>query len=698
MRKVGFLMLMFLVPHMLLAQRIDEDKQAALDQMVELISENLEVENLDFTTLLEDLNYFYEHPLNINRAERDDLRRLIILSEFQIEAIIRHREYAGRFISTYELQGVEGFDLFTIQAILPFVRIGGLGDDRTFNWEAIKKEGSSEAFIRYQRVVEQMEGYSPIEDSVLTENPNRRYLGSPERVLARYRFRYLNNLSVGVTMEKDAGEQFFGSSQPNGFDFYSGHIYVGNRGVVKQAIIGDYQAQFGQGLTFWSGLAFGKSADVASVKRNAREISPYTSADENNFMRGAATTMAIGQVDVTTFFSYKNVDANVNLVDSLNDQSELVSEFSSFQLSGIHGTPSQLEDKDAISEMNTGGHIRYNTDAFQIGVTGVYTKYGGELTQSSQLYRNFEPFANEFFVAGFDYQFIHRNIMAYGENSLRLDGGTASINGANISLDQGLDVSILHRNFSASYNSPRSNAVSESSRNVNESGLYMGFSAKLGSNWKFTGCYDMFSFPWLRYGVDAPSDGTELLTQLEFRPSKRFKAYARYRFEHKQDNFTEVGSATSSIGLLSRQWYRLNWQYESSKTLSLRSRIELVNVDEADGNSEKGWLVYQDFVWKPSWPAKYELKLRYAMFDTESYTSRIYAYENDVLYSFSVPAVYYRGSRAYIILKYDITRWSDLSVRVAQTYFANRDESGSGLNRIDGPSRTEVKVQLHMKF
>jgi hypothetical protein len=130
----------------------------------------------------------------------------------------------------------------------------------------------------------------------------------------------------------------------------------------------------------------------------------------------------------------------------------------------------------------------------------------------------------------------------------------------------------------------------------------------------------------------------------------------------------------------------------------LRSRIELVNVDEADGNSEKGWLVYQDFVWKPSWPAKYELKLRYAMFDTESYTSRIYAYENDVLYSFSVPAVYYRGSRAYIILKYDITRWSDLSVRVAQTYFANRDESGSGLNRIDGPSRTEVKVQLHMKF
>jgi len=226
----------------------------------------------------------------------------------------------------------------------------------------------------------------------------------------------------------------------------------------------------------------------------------------------------------------------------------------------------------------------------------------------------------------------------------------------------------------------------------------MGFAAKLSKAWKFTGYYDMFSFSWLRFRTDAPSNGNELLTQLEYRPSKRFKAYARYRFENKQENFSDDESATSAIGILSRHWYRVNWQFEVSKTLSLRSRVELVNVQEANGEKEKGWMVYQDFVWKPSWPAKYELKLRYAMFDTESYTSRIYAYENDVLYSFSVPAYYYRGSRAYIILKYDISRWSDLTVRLAQTYFANRDENGSGLNTIDQPTRTEVKVQWHMKF
>ena len=52
--------------------------------------------------------------------------------------------------------------------------------------------------------------------------------------------------------------------------------------------MGDYQIMFGQGLTFWSGRAFGKSADVINIKKNPLGIKAYTSVDENLFMRGAA--------------------------------------------------------------------------------------------------------------------------------------------------------------------------------------------------------------------------------------------------------------------------------------------------------------------------------------------------------------------------------------------------------------------------
>lgn len=678
--------------------RVDTDKQLAIDQIIELISEDLEVEDLDFTTLLEDLNYYYEHPLNLNRATRDELRRLYVLNEFQIEYLLRHIDYAGKLLSIYELQGVEGFDMETIRAVMPFVYVSDKFERRVFNLNEIASESSHEAFIRWQRVLEEMEGYSPIEDSVLAENPNRRYLGSPDRVLARYRFRYLDNISIGLTMEKDAGEEFGQGSQPNGFDYYSGHIYFGNYGIIKNAIIGDYQVQFGQGLTYWTGLAFGKSSDIGSIKRTAREILPYVSADENNFMRGAATTLELGKFELTTFYSRKGVDANLAAVDSIPEGADpVVLEFTSFQNSGFHRTPGELDDKDAIDEMNTGGHLRYMADQFQLGVTGVYTQYFGTFSRNPRLYTQFEPSANSFFMGGFDYQFIIRNVMAFGEFSQNFEGGSAFLNGAALAVDPKLSFSLFHRYYQPSFIAPRGNAVGEGSRNTNEQGFYIGARAQLSQKWTLNTYYDLFSFPWARFRTDGPSRGDELLVQLEYKPSKTFRIYGRYRFENKEENIDVEGKPTRSFGTLYRQWGRVDVQYSISKSLSLRNRVEYTGVRLPEGGFESGWLVYQDVVYKP-WPSKFQFKVRYALFDTESFQSRIYAYEHDVLYSFSIPAYFNRGSRVYLIAGYDLSRWSDLTVRWAQTYFADQDEISSGLNMIDGNTRTDIRVQLRVKF
>lgn len=676
-----------------------DDRQLAIDQIIELVSENLESEDLDFTTFLEDLNYFYQRPLNLNLATRQDLERLLILDDFQIQALLDHRARTGRILSLYELQGIDNWDLNLIASILPFIKVTDDGARPRLTWSSISQEGKNEAFTRFQSIVEEQEGYSPIDDSTLAASPNRRYLGSPLKVLTRYRFRYLNNISIGVTAEKDAGEQFMAGANPQGFDFHSGHVYFGNYGKLKHAIVGDYQAQFGQGLNYWTGLAFGKSANIAGIKRTAREIAPYTSADENNFMRGAAATLQFGSVEVTGFVSSKMVDANITVYDSLAGNDEgLVSEFSSFQLSGFHRTPGELEDKDAVRETNAGGHVRYTQDRFQFGMTGAYTRYSGNISGSSLLYRQFEPFSQSFFVGGFDYQFLIRNIIGFGEVSSRSDGGNAMLHGAIISLDPKLDVSVFQRSYSPSYSNPRGNAVGESSRNTNESGIYFGLSSKFDTKWTFNGYMDLFKFDWLRFRTDAPSNGKEYFAQLEFKPSRTFSAYARYRFEDKYENVSGTEQATTPIDVLHRQWYRLNWQYTLNKTLSLRNRLEMVSVTLPNGENERGYLMYQDIVYKPKWPAKYQFKLRYALFDTKSYNSRIYAYEHDVQYSFSVPAYYFRGSRFYLIAGYDFARWGDITARVSQTYYSNQKENGSALNTIEGPTRTEVKVQVRVKF
>jgi hypothetical protein len=89
---------------------------------------------------------------------------------------------------------------------------------------------------------------------------------------------------------------------------------------------------------------------------------------------------------------------------------------------------------------------------------------------------------------------------------------------------------------------------------------------------------------------------------------------------------------------------------------------------------------------------------RFAIFDTDGYNSRIYAYENDVLYSFSIPAYYSQGTRFYIIGKYSIGKKVDLWLRYAQTYFTNTTSIGSGLDLINGPTRSDIRAQIRLRF
>ena len=252
------------------------EQEQIIQRRIETIAEQLGEgdEGLDYNTLLDELLIFSENPINLNNASFEDLAALPMLDEIAAANLVSHVEKHGKLLNLYELQAVDGFSLSLIRQLQPFIKVSDNPEALTFSFKEMMKEGEHEIVFRYQQVLNQQEGYSPIEDSVLAESPNRRYLGSPQKYWARYRFRYSNKVSWGLTMEKDAGEEFFKGSMKQGFDFYSGHLFVQNLGVVKSAALGDFQAQFGQGLVFWSGLAFGKSSDGVSIKRNAQGLRP----------------------------------------------------------------------------------------------------------------------------------------------------------------------------------------------------------------------------------------------------------------------------------------------------------------------------------------------------------------------------------------------------------------------------------------
>jgi hypothetical protein len=90
--------------------------------------------------------------------------------------------------------------------------------------------------------------------------------------------------------------------------------------------------------------------------------------------------------------------------------------------------------------------------------------------------------------------------------------------------------------------------------------------------------------------------------------------------------------------------------------------------------------------------------MRLQYFETDDYNSRIYAYESDVLYSFSIPALYGKGIRYYTNINYDLTRKLSLWLRWAQTVFQEQEVIGTGLDEIKGNKKSEFKVQMRWMF
>ncbi|MFN6013580.1 MAG: hypothetical protein ACK47F_02690, partial [Flavobacteriales bacterium] len=460
------------------------------------------------------------------------LEELNLLSSVQINDLLLHRKAYGKFISIYELQSLEYWDLQTIQLVLPFVRV----DDRLDNLHISLKEaldqGNYELFLRYQVTPEEKKGYVPVPDSVLTSS-NNHYYGNPDRYYTRFRYSYRTNISLGVTAEKDAGEEFFAGSQPNGFDFYSAHAFYKGGKYLKAIVVGDYQIQIGQGLSLWSGYAFGKTADVTNIKRSAIPIRAYTSVDETRFLRGAAVDLGLENVSMTLFGSVKKVDATL-FADSLYDDLEFVS---SINLSGLHRTNSEIARKDALTERIGGANLRYRSRNFQVGLAGVYQGYDKEFNKTIQPYNQFDFRGKEMMALSCDYNWAVRNFNFFGELARSsFSGDWANMHGVLFSMDPRASFSILYRNYQKGYQTFYNAGFSEGSNTQNESGIYAGMKLKLNSDWSLNSYVDLFKFPWMKYQVDAPSEGHEIMIQPTFKPNKQLEIYGRYREQLRQNN------------------------------------------------------------------------------------------------------------------------------------------------------------------
>ena len=642
-----------------------------LDEFIQRVFP-VQQENINYDDLYESLYQLYQNPLDLNVASAEELASIYVLSQLQINNILEHRQQNGDFLSIYELQAVPNLDVETINRLLPFVEVR-----YNFSINDLKNRltNATEHYLvlRSDQVLEKSKGF---EDG--------KYLGSPQRLYARYRLSHPKDFQVGFIIEKDAGEK-------NYLDYYTFHFQLRNKGHLKNLVLGDYQAQFGQGLICSAGFALGKGSEaIATTRRSNLGIRPYGSLLEGGYFRGAAATYQLGKIDLTAFYSYTKRDANVDEIDG-----EREDYFSSILTGGYHRTEAELARKNQISEQNIGVNATFQLKNGQIGATILNTQFDAILQRTPYLYNKFEFSGKHNLIVGTNFTYSWQNFNFFGEAAHSSSGGVGAIGGFIASLSRQVEWAVNIRSYDKNFHSFYANAFGENSRTINEKGIYMGLKFTPMKGLIFSAFYDRFQFPWLKYLVDSPSIGFDYLLRMTYQPNKKMLFYTQYHEEHKGKNLPNNMTVSDVVVNTLRQSVLVNFEYSINRTFKSQTRVQMNTFRYASRSTSNGYVFMQDIEGSIK---RLQLKGRIAFFSTDDYDSRIYAYENDVLYAVSLPAYYGKGFRTYLIARYGINRNLDLWLRFARTQLNNVTSIGSGTDQINAPHKSDLKAQVRYRF
>ena len=509
---ISFLLLLLSIGLLNAQQNTDFDLESFVEELF-----SLQEADVNYEDLYESLLLLYQNPLNLNKATSKELQGLYILSKGQINNLQSYIQEKGPLLTLFELQLIEGFDFNTIQRLVPFVTVNpedASTDERPL-LQRILEEKNNYFITRYERILEERRGYTPPEAP-----DDTRYAGSPDKLYLRYRVSKTQDFSLGFTVEKDPGEAITWdpATRRRGMDFWSSHFMLEKQGKLRRVILGDYQLQLGQGLLFGAGIGVGKGSEtVNAVQRVTLGIRPYTSVLEGGFLRGAAATYEVtNQLNVTGFFSRLNQDANIQVNDDPDGFPEF---FSSFQLSGFHRTPNEIANKRVVTETVLGANAHYNfKNGATAGMTLTSNEFSTPIQRSDAAHNLFEFQGTSHYNLGGYGSYDWRNVSLFGEAAFSKSGGFGGVAGLVTSMTPRVDFAMVFRSYDRDFHSFRGTAFAEGSRNINERGVYWGIRYTLNRKFFLTAYYDIFRFPWLRFRVNAPSEGNDYLHSPQLQP------------------------------------------------------------------------------------------------------------------------------------------------------------------------------------
>jgi len=633
-----------------------------LSEIVASIAEELAGDETDpdaaavYIERLYDLN---EKPVRINSADETELSRLFFLTDFQVKALADYVHSSGRIFSLYEIANIPGFDRNLAGLITPFVSLDAEIENHS---DSVKLRNNllTNFSVRY-----------PAHDTAAP--------GSPWKILARYKFT-AGRFSGGFSAEKDAGEKLLSGNPPLP-DFLSGNLTWTGKRIIRKVIIGDFGARFGMGTSINTGLRTGLSLTQTGYLSGSDEIKPYTSTDENIFFRGLVARFQIKKTGLSLFYSINRIDATI---DTAENGSDLFVE--TFYKSGLHNTDSSVRKKDALKEYCYGINLLRDFNSFRLGLlwTGSWFSIPvNRINPDPEDIYNFK--GDRISSASAYYKAVYGRIVFYGEASANMSRRFAFVQGLSFRPSDRLTMNFIYRNYDPGFAGFHGKGLFSSSSGDNVRGLFGNFTYEAARHlFVIAGC-DLRYYPWLKYRCSAPSMAVSREIRIKFLPTDRVSVEAVYSYRSSMLNGQETFGTKKQENIFSRL-IKATVRYSPDDNLTLGIRFDYKTTEPG---TSRGMLLLQDLNYR-SRKIPVSVWLRYCIFRTDNWDSRLYAYENDLLYSFSVPALSGEGTRSYIMLLWKVSEFMDFRIKYGLTELIRNDNAGS--------ETQELKMQVRIWF
>lgn len=653
LKQISLLSFWFIISHLSLFGQLDSLTFDQNNEQLNLLDyENLMEQTGDEIDLSEEQNLMIEgEQYNINDLSVDMAIGKLEMSDYQYYQLLKYIDQCGPLVTIYELAAIEGFHYQEIVKWLPFLKVGPIKKGR-FKFKELFTHSNHQLLIRNSRVLEEKKGYLP-------ETPNG-YAGTPDRLSFKYVFQSKDRISFGIAGEKDAGEQFFSGEQKNGFDWYSFHFQIKKMGLIKKLIIGDYRLQMAQGVLMGSGYLQGSGIGIRKIQS---AIQPVTAMNESPLTRGIVAEIGNHKISGTLFWGSRY-------------------------------------DMDGILGHQYGAELQFQTTLLKMGFRFIQMKNSDTIQPSEKWYQLFHFHGNRNINYGLDYRYILGHAILFGELGVSQSGGYGLIQGAIYPIHPMVKMVLMYRKYSANFHSIAGNGFSKNSTLQNEQGIYLASNIVVSRNTEWELFSDCYRIEWLKYLLDKPEPQLDIGSKFTWNISRNSVLLLQYRYKTAAQN--EANGYYNEIQHHISHRVKCVIQTQPHPMIRLKTEVNISIYQTPIFNLldqetfQKGILVYQDV--GISWEKpKLQIWGRIAYFDTDSYDVRLYAYENDLTYFFTINSYYDQGFRWYLLVKYRI--WSiDFQLRISRTLYDNKTVIGSGLEEIQGNSKTEIKGQVILKL